>query len=84
MVFIHPNGSLIRLRMRWLTWWPTWRVMRRSMVLRWRVMVRCENVAREPGQHLEGGAALGKAGRLGELHIDDQRVAVLHEQIAGG
>jgi hypothetical protein len=33
-VLIHPKGSSMRLRIRWLIWWPAWRVVRPSMALR--------------------------------------------------
>jgi hypothetical protein len=111
MVVIQPKGSSIRFRMRWLTSCPTWRVVRPSMVLRWRVVLGskcgvnprsrtsatkpCGVVALvagdgaapcprwRPAEHLERGVTFRETGRFGEFHVDDQCVAVLHEQMPG-
>jgi hypothetical protein len=38
--------------------------------------------ARQTGEQLDGGGPLGVAVGLGEFGVDDQGVAVLHEQVA--
>src|SRR5580704_532605 len=36
-----------------------------------------------PAEHEQGSLGLGVAGRLGELEVDEQAVAVLHQRVAG-